>query len=206
MHACSVLELFYPEVYNNLCCCSTGFRAVHIVISSGPAPGGHNVICGLFHYLQRLNPRNQLFGFIDGVDGILKSKFITITPELCASFLNQGGFHMIGSGRGKIDSEKQKKTALSVCQAMRLNGLVVVGGDDSNTNAAVLAEYFLAKQCPIRVCGVPKTIDGDLRNDHVEVRYDSKVLNKYIFFWFCSYCSYFSVSDSIPQPKFTPKQ
>jgi diphosphate--fructose-6-phosphate 1-phosphotransferase len=150
---------------------SVSVLRIGIVLSGGPAPGGHNVICGLFDYLHTLNPKNQLFGFIDGPDGILKSKFITITKDVCAAFVNQGGFHMIGSGRGKIESEKQKKTALAVCNALRLNGLVVVGGDDSNTNAAILAEYFLANKSDIKVCGVPKTIDGDLRNEFVEVSF-----------------------------------
>ena len=112
---------------------------VGIVLSGGPAPGGHNVICGVFDWLQKLNPKSQLFGFADGPDGILKSRFSLITAATCAQFINQGGFHMIGSGRGKIESEAQKKTALAVCQALRLTGLIVVGGDDSNTYAATHA-------------------------------------------------------------------
>lgn len=140
---------------------------VGVVFSGGQASGGHNVIAGLLDALLLLNPKNELFGFLGGPSGIIEGKFIPITAKTIAPFRNQGGFDLIGSGRTKIETEEQLDASLKVAQDLKLNGLVIIGGDDSNTNAAILAEYFLHKHCETTVVGVPKTIDGDLKNKDV---------------------------------------
>ncbi len=144
---------------------------VGVVFSGGQASGGHNVICGLYDGLKTLNKDSTLVGFIDGPGGIVSGKSIPLTPELLAPFRNQGGFDLIGSGRTKIETEEQLSATLSVVQNLQLDGLVIVGGDDSNTNAAILAEYFLQKGCTTKVIGVPKTIDGDLQNPHLQISF-----------------------------------
>jgi diphosphate-dependent phosphofructokinase len=140
---------------------------IGVVFSGGQASGGHNVIAGLYDALQALHLESKLFGFLDGPNGILNGKNIEITEELLVPFRNQGGFDLIGSGRTKIETKEQLNAAKKTIESMRLDGLVIIGGDDSNTNAAVLAEYFLAEQCSAKVIGVPKTIDGDLKNEYV---------------------------------------
>lgn len=135
------------------------------VFSGGQAAGGHNVIAGLFDALKVFHPESRLFGFLDGPGGVISGKQKEITKEMLAPYRNQGGFDLIGSGRTKIETEEQLRTALNNCKD--LDGLVIIGGDDSNTNAAVLAEYFLANGSKTKVVGVPKTIDGDLKNAHV---------------------------------------
>lgn len=140
---------------------------VGVVLSGGQAAGGHNVIIGLHDCLKKLNPNSRLFGFLDGPGGIISGKGKELTAEMIVPYRNQGGFDMIGSGRTKIETEEQLNSALSTVQKMKLDGLVVIGGDDSNTNAAILAEYFLQHGCHAKVIGVPKTIDGDLKNAHV---------------------------------------
>ena len=144
---------------------------VGVVLSGGQAPGGHNVIAGLLDALKRLNKASQLLGFLKGPGGILENKTIEITPGYLDEYRNTGGFDIIGSGRTKIESDDQFATAMAVCTELELDALVVIGGDDSNTNAALLAEYFLAHDSPIRVIGVPKTIDGDLKNEQIEVSF-----------------------------------
>lgn len=139
------------------------------VFSGGQAPGGHNVLTGLFDALKALNPQSQLFGFLDGPGGIIAKKTIELTTETLAPYRNQGGFDLLGSGRVKVETEEQLKATLKTAQDLALDGIVVIGGDDSNTNAAFIAEYFLEHSCKTRVIGVPKTIDGDLQNDHVEI-------------------------------------
>lgn len=141
---------------------------VGVVLSGGQAPGGHNVINGLLNALQRLNPESQLIGFINGPKGITENQFIPLKRELVHAFLNTGGFDMIGSGRTKIETSEQFKAALETVKVNGLDGLVIIGGDDSNTNAALLAEYFLANNHPTTIVGVPKTIDGDLKNHYIE--------------------------------------
>lgn len=144
---------------------------VGVLFSGGPAAGGHNVICGLLDALKTLHPGCELVGFLEGPDGILKNAHKPLPPDLLVSYRNQGGFDLIGSGRGKIETEEQLQTSLNVVQNLKLDGLVIIGGDDSNTNAAVLAEYFLAKNCKTKVIGVPKTIDGDLQNPYVAISF-----------------------------------
>ncbi|MFW6288895.1 MAG: diphosphate--fructose-6-phosphate 1-phosphotransferase, partial [Spirochaetota bacterium] len=144
---------------------------VGVVLSGGQAPGGHNVIAGLFDALKALNDGSRLFGFLKGPGGILDDNAIEITPSFVDEYRNTGGFDMIQSGRTKIETPDQFQKALEVCTARKLDALVVVGGDDSNTNAALLAEYFLAQGTEIQVIGVPKTIDGDLKNESIEVSF-----------------------------------
>lgn len=144
---------------------------VGAVLSGGQAAGGHNVIIGLFDALIKLNAQSQLFGFLGGPSGIIENRYRKLTAENLASFRNTGGFDLIGSGRTKIETAEQLAAALNSCRALSLDGLVIIGGDDSNTNAAILAEYFLANGCSTRVIGVPKTIDGDLKNQYIETSF-----------------------------------
>lgn len=142
-------------------------KRVGVVLSGGQAAGGHNVIAGLYDALRTLHPDSVLFGFLNGPKGILDQKYISITEELLIPYRNQGGFDLIGSGRTKIETVEQFKDAMQAMNNLKLDALVVIGGDDSNTNAALLAEYFLANHCQTTVIGVPKTIDGDLRNEDI---------------------------------------
>ena len=144
---------------------------VGVVLSGGQAAGGHNVISGLFDALKRLNPASQLIGFCDGPGGIVKNKTIEITESFLRPYRNQGGFDMIGSGRTKIETDEQFQAAEQTVKTLKLDGLVVIGGDDSNTNAALLAEYFKNHQVKCNVIGVPKTIDGDLKNEAIEISF-----------------------------------
>lgn len=140
---------------------------VGVVLSGGQAPGGHNVIVGIHDCLKNLCPGSKLYGFLDGPAGIVSGKYRELTSELIDPYRNQGGFDMIGSGRVKIETQEQLSAALAAIQKLSLDGLVIIGGDDSNTNAALLAEYFLQNGCKTKVIGVPKTIDGDLKNPFV---------------------------------------
>ena len=144
---------------------------VGVVLSGGQAPGGHNVITGLYDALKKMNSENNLIGFLDGPSGIVDENYIEITNTLVDDYRNQGGFDMIGSGRTKIDTQTQFIAALETVKKHKLDGLVVIGGDDSNTNAALLAEYFIANECHTTVVGVPKTIDGDLKSEDVEISF-----------------------------------
>jgi diphosphate-dependent phosphofructokinase len=141
------------------------------VFSGGQASGGHNVIAGLFDALQQLHPQCQLFGFLDGPSGIVSGKSELLTSSRLAPFRNQGGFDLLGSGRTKIETEEQLQGAFATAKKLSLDGLVIIGGDDSNTNAAVIAEYFLQKGATTKVIGVPKTIDGDLQNQYVSISF-----------------------------------
>jgi pyrophosphate--fructose-6-phosphate 1-phosphotransferase len=141
---------------------------VGVVLSGGQAPGGHNVIAGLLDGIRVVNPESTLFGFLAGPGGILRGETVELTPEKVEPYRNTGGFDIIGSGRDKIESDDQLQAAMLSCTELELDGLVVIGGDDSNTNAAVMAEYFLAHRSRTSLIGVPKTIDGDLMNDWVE--------------------------------------
>ena len=136
-------------------------RNIGVVFSGGPAPGGHNVIAGIFDEAKRVNPDTKVFGFILGPDGILEGNYIEITESLVDAHRNMGGFSMIKTGRAKIDSKEKIALSKKVCEEMKLDALVVIGGDDSNTNAAFLAQEF--KSSSIQVIGVPKTIDGDIQ-------------------------------------------
>ena len=136
---------------------------VAVVLSGGQASGGHNVISGIYDFIKRISPESEMFGFMDGPQGIYKGKYCRINDHFMDMYRNSGGFDMIGSGRHKIESAEHFAASMENCAALDLDGLVVIGGDDSNTNAAVLAEYFAAHQCKTKVCGAPKTIDGDLK-------------------------------------------
>ncbi len=144
---------------------------VGVVLSGGQAAGGHNVISGLFDALQEFHPDCKLYGFLNGPGGIVRNKTLEITKELLSNFRNQGGFDIIGSGRTKIQTPEQFRAAFHAVTENELDGLVVIGGDDSNTNAAFLAEYFASLGSKACVVGVPKTIDGDLQNKAIEISF-----------------------------------
>jgi pyrophosphate--fructose-6-phosphate 1-phosphotransferase len=151
--------------------CETKAMNVGIVLSGGQAPGGHNVISGLYDALKKLNIKNRLFGFIGGPDGLLSNTYIELTNEIVDDYRNTGGFDIIGSGRTKIEDETAFNKVISTCHANNINALIIAGGDDSNTNACVLAEYFSQKKAGIQVIGCPKTIDGDLKNEYIETSF-----------------------------------
>jgi diphosphate-dependent phosphofructokinase len=140
---------------------------IGVVFSGGQAAGGHNVVTGIYDCIQGLHSDSRLFGFLNGPAGIMEGKYKEFSFQTLAPYRNQGGFDMMGSGRTKIETEEQLRACLDVVQKMRLDGLVVIGGDDSNTSAAFLAEYFKRQGSAVKVVGVPKTIDGDLKNAHV---------------------------------------
>lgn len=144
---------------------------VGVILSGGQAPGGHNVICGLYDALKMANKDSQLYGFMGGPSGILDDKYIIMTDELINEYRNTGGFDIIGSGRTKLETKEQFAVCTQVCHKHNLNAIVIIGGDDSNTNAAVLAEYFRAQGEPVCVVGCPKTIDGDLKNESIETSF-----------------------------------
>ncbi|KAM2513201.1 hypothetical protein PS1_037380 [Malus domestica] len=144
---------------------------IGVVLSGGQAPGGHNVISGIFDYLQDRAKGSTMYGFRGGPAGIMKNKYIELTPEYIYPYRNQGGFDMIRSGRDKIESPEQFKQAQETAVKLDLDGLVVIGGDDSNTNACLLAENFTVKNLKTRVIGCPKTIDGDLKCKEVPISF-----------------------------------
>ena len=144
---------------------------VGIILSGGQAPGGHNVISGLFDEVKKLNPENRLYGFLMGPGGLVDHNYIEITAENLQAYRNTGGFDMIGSGRTKLEKEEQFEKGLEIIRQLDIKAIVIIGGDDSNTNACVLAEYYAAKQYGVQVIGCPKTIDGDLKNDQIETSF-----------------------------------
>lgn len=144
---------------------------IGIILSGGPAPGGHNVISGVFDAVKKFNANSKLFGFKGGPLGLLENDKIELTESLVNSYRNTGGFDIVSSGRTKIETEEHYNKALLVAKENNLNAIIIIGGDDSNTNAAILAEYFKKKGENIQVIGVPKTIDADLKNDHIEISF-----------------------------------
>ena len=144
---------------------------VGIILSGGQAPGGHNVITGLFDQIKKLNPENRLFGFILGPGGLVDHNYMELTPEIIDDYRNTGGFDMIGSGRTKLEKVDQFEKGLEIIRELDIKAIVIIGGDDSNTNACVLAEYYAAKNYGVQVIGCPKTIDGDLKNDQIETSF-----------------------------------
>lgn len=144
---------------------------VGVILSGGQAPGGHNVISGLFDEIKKLNPNNRLYGFLMGPSGLVDHKYIEITEELIADYRNTGGFDLIGSGRTKLEKVEQFEKGLEVIRELNIKAVVIIGGDDSNTNACVLAEYYAAKNYGVQVIGCPKTIDGDLKNEQIETSF-----------------------------------
>ena len=144
---------------------------VGIILSGGQAPGGHNVISGLFDGVKSLNPANKLYGFLMGPGGLVDHKYMEITPELMNEYRNTGGFDIIGSGRTKLEEVDQFESGIKILRELNIKALVIIGGDDSNTNACVLAEYYAAKKYGVQVIGCPKTIDGDLKNSQIETSF-----------------------------------
>ncbi len=143
-------------------------QKVGVILSGGQAPGGHNVISGLYDALKATNKENELYGFKNGPSGLLDDDFIVFTDEYIDEYRNTGGFDIIGSGRTKLESNEQFAVVAEVCKKHGITAVVIIGGDDSNTNAAVLAEYFAQHETGVQVIGCPKTIDGDLKNDDIE--------------------------------------
>ena len=144
---------------------------IGIILSGGQAPGGHNVICGLYDGLKRQNPASRLYGFLMGPGGLVDHKYIELTDEIIDEYRNTGGFDMIGSGRTKLEEVSQFESGMEIIRQLGIKAIVIIGGDDSNTNACVLAEYYAAKQYGVQVIGCPKTIDGDLKNDQIETSF-----------------------------------
>lgn len=144
---------------------------VGVILSGGQAPGGHNVISGIFDGIRKINPDSKLYGFLGGPGGLVDHKYVELTDEIIDEYRNTGGFDIIGSGRTKLEEEWQFDKGLEIAKDLNLNALVIIGGDDSNTNACVLAEYYLQKDAGVQVIGCPKTIDGDLKNDLIETSF-----------------------------------
>lgn len=143
-------------------------QVVGVILSGGQAPGGHNVICGLYDALKATSKENVLYGFKNGPIGLLEDNYVEFDDAYIDAYRNTGGFDIIGSGRTKLETEEQFAVAAKVCEKHGITAIVIIGGDDSNTNAAVLAEYFAAHNTGIQVIGCPKTIDGDLKNEDIE--------------------------------------
>ena len=143
-------------------------QVVGVILSGGQAPGGHNVICGLYDALKATNKDNVLYGFKGGPSGLLEDSYVIFDDEYIDQYRNTGGFDIIGSGRTKLETEEQFAVVAEVCKKHGITAIVIIGGDDSNTNAAVLAEYFAAHNTGVQVIGCPKTIDGDLKNEDIE--------------------------------------
>ena len=146
-------------------------RNVGVILSGGQAPGGHNVIAGLYDALKQSNSQGKLYGFLGGPSGIIEGKYVEFTDSFIDEYRNTGGFDIIGSGRTKLETEEQFAKALDVCKKLNISAVVIIGGDDSNTNAALLAEWFVKNNAGIQVIGCPKTIDGDLKNEQIEISF-----------------------------------
>ncbi len=144
---------------------------VGVILSGGQAPGGHNVISGLFDGLKTMNKDCKLYGFLGGPGGLVDHEYVELTSNIIDEYRNTGGFDIIGSGRTKLEETSQFDSGIEICNKLGIKALVIIGGDDSNTNACVLAEYYLQKKCGIQVIGCPKTIDGDLKNDMIETSF-----------------------------------
>lgn len=144
---------------------------VGVILSGGQAPGGHNVICGIFDAVKKLNPNNKLYGFLMGPGGLVDHNYIELTKDIIDEYRNTGGFDMIGSGRTKLEKVDQFEKGLEIIRKLNIKAITIIGGDDSNTNACVLAEYYAAKKYGVQVIGCPKTIDGDLKNDQIETSF-----------------------------------
>jgi pyrophosphate--fructose-6-phosphate 1-phosphotransferase len=144
---------------------------VGVILSGGQAPGGHNVIAGLFDGLKAMNSNSKLYGFLGGPSGLVDGKYIELTAQLIEEYRNTGGFDIIGSGRTKLDEQSQFDKGLENCRKLGINAIVIIGGDDSNTNACVLAEYYKSINAGVQIIGCPKTIDGDLKNEMIEASF-----------------------------------
>ena len=146
-------------------------RNVGVILSGGQAPGGHNVIAGLYDALKQANSANKLYGFLGGPSGIIDGKYVEFDDKFIDAYRNTGGFDIIGSGRTKLETEEQFQKSWEVCKKLNISAVVIIGGDDSNTNAALLAEWFVKNNAGIQVIGCPKTIDGDLKNEQIEISF-----------------------------------
>ena len=146
-------------------------RNVGVILSGGQAPGGHNVIAGLYDALKQANPANQLYGFLGGPSGIIDGKYVEFNDQFINDYRNTGGFDIIGSGRTKLETEEQFRDTLATCQKLNISAVVIIGGDDSNTNAAMLAEWFVAHNAGIQVIGCPKTIEKKIKNEQIEISF-----------------------------------
>ena len=144
---------------------------VGVILSGGQAPGGHNVISGIFDGIKAINKNSKLYGFLNGPSGLVNHDYIELTAEIIDEYRNTGGFDIIGSGRTKLEEQSQFDKGLEICKKLGIKAIVIIGGDDSNTNACVLAEYYLKNKSGIQVIGVPKTIDGDLKNEMIETSF-----------------------------------
>lgn len=144
---------------------------VGVILSGGQAPGGHNVISGIFDGIKKLNKDSKLYGFLMGPSGLIDHHYMELTAEIIDDYRNTGGFDMIGSGRTKLETEEQFEKGLQIIRELGIKAIVIIGGDDSNTNACVLAEYYAAKKYGVQVVGCPKTIDGDLKNNMIETSF-----------------------------------
>ena len=144
---------------------------VGVILSGGQAPGGHNVISGLFDGIKSINPDSKLYGFILGPGGLVEHKYMELTADIIDEYRNTGGFDIIGSGRTKLEEIDQFEKGIQILRELNIKALVIIGGDDSNTNACVLAEYYAAKNYGVQVIGCPKTIDGDLKNEQIETSF-----------------------------------
>ncbi len=144
---------------------------VGVILSGGQAPGGHNVISGIFDGIKKIDPASKLYGFLGGPAGLVDHKYIELTGSIIDKYRNTGGFDIIGSGRTKLEEQLQFDEGLEIAKGLKLDALVIIGGDDSNTNACVLAEYYAEKNSGVQVIGCPKTIDGDLKNSLIETSF-----------------------------------
>ncbi|MBF1074316.1 MAG: 6-phosphofructokinase, partial [Prevotellaceae bacterium] len=144
---------------------------VGVILSGGQAPGGHNVISGIFDAVKKMNANNKVYGFLMGPGGLVDHNYMELTKEVIDDYRNTGGFDLIGSGRTKLEKEDQFEKGLQIIRQLDIKAIIIIGGDDSNTNACVLAEYYAAKQYGVQVIGCPKTIDGDLKNDQIETSF-----------------------------------
>ena len=156
---------------NSISLNASDVKNVGVILSGGQAPGGHNVIAGLYDALKQANPANKLYGFLGGPSGIIDGKYVEFNDEFINQYRNTGGFDIIGSGRTKLETEEQFQKSLNVCKKLGISAVVIIGGDDSNTNAALLAEWFVKNNTGIQVIGCPKTIDGDLKNEQIEISF-----------------------------------
>ena len=166
-----VVEFAPKRCCGNKACAPAEPFNVGIILSGGQAPGGHNVISGLFDGVKSLNPANKLYGFLMGPGGLVDHKYMEITSEIMDEYRNTGGFDIIGSGRTKLEEVDQFESGIQILRELGIKALVIIGGDDSNTNACVLAEYYAAKKYGVQVIGCPKTIDGDLKNEQIETSF-----------------------------------
>jgi len=178
---CDAIQELFPNTYGmpviTMQPDSTGAAStakpvnVGVILSGGQAPGGHNVISGLYDGLKALNPANRLYGFLGGPSGLIDGKYQELTGDIIDEYRNTGGFDIIGSGRTKLEETWQFDNGIEVCRRLGITAIVIIGGDDSNTNACVLAEYYRQKNAGIQVIGCPKTIDGDLKNSMIETSF-----------------------------------